>query len=222
MGEATKEHCAYCFDVLLAQLSKPSTASGAPRASFGNKSKEYPLFVTWQKRGPRTSGSSDDDDDGEERLRGCIGNFSPMRLDSGLREYALASALNDTRFRPVALSEVPLLSCAVSLLTDFEEAGDCMDWEVGVHGVWIEFCVPGRSGPRKRTATFLPEIAREQGWSKAETIAQLLRKGGYDGPIATSDGDEVRRSIRLTRYQSQKARLSYDEYAVLRKHSDSV
>ncbi|KAJ2511392.1 hypothetical protein GGI11_005126 [Coemansia sp. RSA 2049] len=217
MGEATKEHCAYCFDVLLAQLSKPSTPSGVPPASFDNKSKEYPLFVTWQKRGPRTSS---EDAGGEERLRGCIGNFSPMRLDSGLREYALASALNDTRFRPIALSEVPMLSCAVSLLTDFEEAADYMDWEVGVHGVWIEFYIPGRGGLRKRTATFLPEIAREQGWSKAETIAQLLRKGGYDGPNTTDD--EVRRSIKLTRYRSQKARLSYDEYAVLRKQSDSV
>ncbi|KAJ2654447.1 hypothetical protein IWW48_006103 [Coemansia sp. RSA 1200] len=213
MGEATKEHCAYCFDVLLAQLSKPSTPSGVPPASFGNKSKEYPLFVTWQKKGPTSS------DDDEERLRGCIGNFSPMRLDTGLCEYALASALRDTRFHPITLNEVPMLSCAVSLLTDFEEAADYMDWEVGVHGVWIEFCVPGRSGLRKRTATFLPEIAKEQGWSKAETIAQLLRKGGYDGPTSN---DEVCKSIKLTRYQSQKARLSYDEYAVMRKQSHSI
>ncbi|KAJ2528008.1 hypothetical protein EV175_007495, partial [Coemansia sp. RSA 1933] len=103
--EATKEHCAYCFDVLLAHLSKSSSPSSVI-AAFDNKHKDYPLFVTWEK-----SGSSNNQEE-EERLRGCIGNFSPMKLDSGLREYALTSALQDTRFNPIALSEVPRLSCS--------------------------------------------------------------------------------------------------------------
>ncbi|KAJ2214522.1 hypothetical protein EV179_002927 [Coemansia sp. RSA 487] len=203
--EATKEHCAYCFDVLLAHLSRTGPQSRIT-ATFDNRSKDYPLFVTWQKK----SSAGD-----EERLRGCIGNFSPMRLDSGLREYALTSALRDTRFHPIALNEVPRLSCSVSLLTDFEDADDYMDWEVGVHGVWIEFQTPNG---RKKTSTFLPEIAEEQGWSKIETIDHLLRKGGYELTIT----DEFRRSTKLTRYQSQKAHLSYDEYTVLRKPSPAI
>ncbi|KAI9504919.1 hypothetical protein GGI25_001718 [Coemansia spiralis] len=196
---ATNEHCAYCFDVLAAYLkgTSPSTVT----ASFDGKDKEYPLFVTWEKR----SSSGDD------RLRGCIGNFSPMRLDSGLREYALTSALRDTRFHPISLSELPKLTCSVSLLTDFEDAIDYMDWDIGTHGVWLEFRTPGG---RKRTATFLPEIAKEQGWSKIETIDHLLRKGGYELTITP----EFRESTKLTRYQSQKAYLPYSEYLDMRKH----
>ncbi|KAJ2430545.1 AMME syndrome candidate protein 1 protein, partial [Coemansia sp. RSA 2531] len=155
---------------------------------------EYPLFVTWNKSGR-----------GKDKLRGCIGNFSAMRLDSGLREYAVTSAFNDTRFKPITQSELPRLSCSVSLLTDFEEAEDYLDWDVGKHGVWIEF---RNERGRKQTATFLPEIAKEQGWTKVETIDHLLMKGGYELTITS----EMRQSIKLTRYQSQKAHLSYDEY----------
>jgi AMMECR1 domain-containing protein len=48
----------------------------------------------------------------------------------------------------------------VSILTNFEEANDFMDWEVGVHGIRIEF--HNENGSR-RTATYLPEVAPEQG-----------------------------------------------------------
>jgi len=48
----------------------------------------------------------------------------------------------------------------VSILTNFEDANDCMDWEVGIHGIRIEFI--NENGSR-RTATYLPEVAPEQG-----------------------------------------------------------
>ncbi|KAJ1863824.1 hypothetical protein LPJ73_000418 [Coemansia sp. RSA 2703] len=128
-----------------------------------------------------------------------------MNLEDGLKKYALTSALQDTRFRPISLKEVPSLTCTVSLLTDFETAKDYLDWEVGKHGVWIEFS--DESGGRQ-TATFLPQIASEQGWSKVETIDQLLRKGGFYG-VPTQ---EIYSTIKLTRYQSKKAELTYSEY----------
>ncbi|KAJ1645643.1 hypothetical protein LPJ64_002804 [Coemansia asiatica] len=197
MTAATKEHCRFCFDVLIAHLT--GKKSPADVQAWFDTTIEYPLFVTWDKYSSR---------DGEPRLRGCIGNFSPMELTSGLREYALTSALHDTRFRPIRLKEVSFLSCTVSLLTDFEKTKDCMDWEVGKHGVWIEF--KDDRGER-RTATFLPQVAVEQGWSKVETIDHLLRKGGYHGMI----DEHVYESISLTRYQSQKAELSYDDYEAM-------
>ena len=69
---------------------------------------------------------------GPEELRGCIGNFSAMPLREGLEEYALTSALRDRRFSPITADEVPRLSCHVSLLTDFEQAADYLDWQVRV------------------------------------------------------------------------------------------
>lgn len=80
-----------------------------------------------------------------------------------------------------------------------------MDWEIGVHGIRIEFY--SEKGT-KRTATYLPEVAPEQGWDHIQTIDSLLRKGGFKGNIS----DEVRDSIRLTRYQSEKMTVSYQEY----------
>lgn len=42
----------------------------------------------------------------------------------------------------------------------FEEARGYLDWTIGVHGIRIEFINERGS---KRTATYLPQVAREQG-----------------------------------------------------------
>ena len=99
------------------------------------------------------------DHDGESRLRGCIGNFSGLPLHQGLREYALISALHDRRFSPITTKELPRLSVSVSLLVDFEDASHWQDWEIGIHGVRIQF----NKGTKRYDGTFLPEIALEQG-----------------------------------------------------------
>ncbi|KAI8867698.1 hypothetical protein GQ42DRAFT_149275 [Ramicandelaber brevisporus] len=203
--ESTKEHCAYCFNVLEAHL-RGRSASSVPAPKFPND--KYPLFVTWKIAQSRY------------RLRGCIGNFSPLSLYSGLREYAITSAIHDTRFNPISISELPRLLCSVSLLVNFEEGSNYLDWEIGTHGIWIEFTK--NSDGRRTTATYLPEIASEQGWTKVETIDSLLRKGGFRGEIT----DKVRQSIKLTRYQSSKVSLPYDEWRemyppVIKKKSSS-
>ncbi|XP_076234112.1 AMMECR1-like protein isoform X2 [Calliopsis andreniformis] len=118
------------------------------------------------------------------RLRGCIGTFNAMQLHTGLREYATTS---------------------VSILRHFEDGVDYLDWEVGVHGIRIEF---HNEKGNKRTATYLPDVATEQGWDQIQTIDSLLHKGGYKG-LVTPD---IRRSVKLTRYQSEKVTVSYQEY----------
>jgi AMMECR1 domain-containing protein len=45
-------------------------------------------------------------------------------------------------------------------LQGFEEAGGYLDWTLGVHGIRIEFVNERGS---KRTATYLPAVATEQG-----------------------------------------------------------
>ncbi|OBS72481.1 hypothetical protein A6R68_12945 [Neotoma lepida] len=74
--------------------------------------------------------------------------------------YPIAGALKDSRFPPMTRDELPRLFCSVSLLTNFEDVCDYLDWEVGVHGIRIEFINEKGS---KRTATYLPEVAKEQG-----------------------------------------------------------
>ncbi|KAH9498535.1 AMME chromosomal region protein 1-like [Bulinus truncatus] len=163
--------------------------------------KEGPLFVTWQLGR-------------ERRLRGCIGTFSPTSLHSGLREYAITSAVKDSRFDPITKEEFPKLHCSVSLLTHFEEAMDYLDWELGSHGIRIEFI---NEKGHKKTATYLPEVAVEQGWDRVQTIDSLLRKGGFKGPITP----EVRKSIRMTRYRSEKITIAYSDYVAQKQNGNA-
>lgn len=120
----------------------------------------------------------------------------------------ITSALQDSRFPPINVKELPKLSCAVSLLTDFEPGKDYLDWDIGKHGIWIEFAPDDRFPDKTTTATYLPEVIPEQGWNKVQAIDSLLRKGGYTGPIT----DKKRKSIKLTRYQSQKLEKNYKDY----------
>lgn len=49
---------------------------------------------------------------------------------------------------------------SVSILRHFEEGNNYLDWEVGKHGIRIEFY--SEKG-YKQSATYLPEVALEQG-----------------------------------------------------------
>ncbi|XP_046146049.1 AMMECR1-like protein isoform X3 [Osmia lignaria lignaria] len=116
-----------------------------------------------------------------------------------------AFAFKDSRFNPITLEELPRLHVSVSILRHFEDGTDYLDWVVGVHGIRIEF---HNEKGNKRTATYLPDVAIEQGWNQIQTIDSLLHKGGYKG-LVTPD---IRRSLKLTRYQSEKVTVSYQDY----------
>lgn len=154
-----------------------------------------PLFITWNTVDP---------DDQDVSLRGCIGTFESQPLAEGIHEYALISALQDTRFRPISKRELPSLQAAVTLLTDFEDADDMHDWEVGTHGIRISFSDRGR----RYGATYLPDVALEQGWTKDEALFSLIRKSGWMG--SRSKWQDL--DIKVTRYQGKKISLDYPEY----------
>jgi len=179
--------CYFCFDVLYCHLYNLQPPP-APNVS----QERYPLFVTW-KIGR------------DERLRGCIGTFSEMDLQDGLREYAITSAMKDSRFNPMSRSELTNLQVSVSILCHFEDGADWSDWTLGTHGIRIEWF--SERGNRK-TATFLPEVPLAQGWDKTQTIDSLLRKGGFKGSVTP----DVRRNIRLVRYQSEMVTVTYQDY----------
>lgn len=51
-------------------------------------------------------------------------------------------------------------------------------------------------------------------WDQIQTIDSLLRKGGFKAPITS----EFRKTIKLTRYRSEKVTISYAEYIASRQH----
>ncbi|KAK4935074.1 hypothetical protein LTR10_023806 [Elasticomyces elasticus] len=196
----------------------PSPPSYASRVSV---TKSYPLFVTWN-----TISRS-----GHKSLRGCIGTFDAMPLESGLASYSLTSAFDDTRFSPIPASLLPALSCSLTLLADFEPCKDAMDWTLGVHGLRISFTNRGR----RHGATYLPDVAVEQGWTKEETLESLMKKAGWDGGYghgvarrllrgsargpenqSTKPWDDVQ-DFRVVRYTGLKASASYNEWQEWRR-----
>ena len=154
-----KELPAYCFDILVSVLNN----SGLESISFPEKFKnrEYPIFVTW------SIGKNKD-------LRGCIGTFSCENLEKNLTQYAYYSAFKDSRFAPISIKEISDLHCGVSLLTDFEDADHALDWEVGTHGITIDFY----DDSKKYHGTFLPEVAGERQWDHKTTLNHLIKKAG--------------------------------------------
>uniref|UniRef100_A0A7S2XXU3 AMMECR1 domain-containing protein n=1 Tax=Fibrocapsa japonica TaxID=94617 RepID=A0A7S2XXU3_9STRA len=195
--QATEEMAAYCFDVLIACLKGMEAA--AP--SF-DTSPQCPLFVTWHTQRYSRNGQVE-----RKNLRGCIGTLSAKPISS-LQDYTYSSAFRDSRFSPIALVEVPSLHCAVSLLVNYQQATHLQDWEIGVHGILIHFSVGGV----EYSGTYLPEVAKEQGWNHMEAIESLIRKAGYRRTITK----QVLESVSVTRYQSSKTGVDYRQYCAMR------
>lgn len=173
-----------------------------PRERVADPDAEYPLFVTWDKLHAPS---------GEYHLRGCIGTFSASSpLSATLSEYALISALHDTRFSRVAPRELPQLRASVTLLTNFEDCAGVDDWVVGEHGIRISF----RDAARRYGATYLPSVAPEQGWGKEETMASLMRKAGWTGKGLEGNWRAVaeRCGMSVERYRGDKEEVGWEEF----------
>lgn len=210
------EHCFRAFDALYCAL----TSNEPIQPTFPDE--EYPLFVTWNTRSSRPGK--------EPRLRGCIGNFEPQPLREGIAEYALISAFKDSRFRKIEERELPTLECGISLLTDFEDTDSYLDWTIGTHGIYISFpnpslypsshessFLPRFSSRHTLTATYLPDVIPEQGWDKVEAVDSAIHKAGWKGTVT----EDIRRSIKLRRYQSRKCTVGWDEFVQWRRaHGD--
>lgn len=72
--EASKSHCAFCFQVLLSYFKKeemPKLPDALPKVNV-------PVFVTLHVF--------------DDQLRGCIGTFSPGPVEKVLTKFTLSSA----------------------------------------------------------------------------------------------------------------------------------
>ena len=110
------------------------------------------------------------------QLRGCIGSLQARRsLLADVQANAVAAALQDTRFAPLTLQELPQTDIEVSLLSPMQpmhfdsEADALAQLRPGVDGVVFEF---GRY-----RSTFLPQV-----WAQLPTprefMAHLKHKAG--------------------------------------------
>ena len=66
---------------------------------------------------------------------------------------------------------------------------------------------------RTLSATYLPEVAPDQGWEHIDAIDSAIRKAGWNGRIS----EDLRRSMRVRRYQSRKCVVGWDEFVAWRE-----
>ena len=106
-------------------------------------------------------------------LRGCIGNIVGVEpLVPTIIRLTRDAALHDTRFVPVTLGEIPSLTLEISLLSRPKRIKSSTEIKLGTHGIILHH--------GKNQAVYLPEVAPEQKWDLATTLASLSEKAGLD------------------------------------------
>jgi AmmeMemoRadiSam system protein B/AmmeMemoRadiSam system protein A len=106
-------------------------------------------------------------------LRGCIGHMigdEPLAKIVGT--MAIQAAFNDRRFNPLTADELKDIEIEISVLTPMKQVAGYSDILVGRDGVFLT-----KDG---RSAVFLPQVAREQGWSREQMLENLCHKAGLD------------------------------------------
>lgn len=192
---------AVAIDSLVSKLNKLKPLSDeaiASKTGYLKESGSSPLFITWNTLP-------------NHNLRGCIGTFTDIELSSGVRKYSLIAALEDSRFRPIKKSELPLLECCVTILNNFEQITNPYDWQIGVHGLRLEF----EYNNNYYSGTFLPSVMEEQGWDKDETYDNLISKAGLRAHGLTIEKLIELGNVTIIRYKGDKNKLNVDNYMQL-------
>ena len=105
------------------------------------------------------------------RLRGCVGYVLPLTpLYRVVAECAVSAAAEDTRFRPLELTDLPDTEIELSILSGLDEVKSPSEIEIGMHGLLISH--------ESRRGLLLPKVAVEHGWTPEEFFEQTCRKAG--------------------------------------------
>lgn len=105
------------------------------------------------------------------RLRGCIGRVeSDWPLWETVARMARASAFEDPRFPPLRADELERATLEISVMSPPRVVADPAEVVPGVHGVMLERGVC--------RGLFLPQVAREQGWTRERLLDELSLKAG--------------------------------------------
>lgn len=101
------------------------------------------------------------------KLRGCVGRIDAVEPAIAAVAISAGLVLGDERFRlrPVTLAELPLLDLELSILSPTAPVASPLDFDLQRHGLFLT--IGGRTG------CFLPQVARETGWSKEQLLGRL-------------------------------------------------
>jgi AmmeMemoRadiSam system protein A len=127
-----------------------------PAAKSEALAQDRGAFVTLRKNG---------------ELRGGIGYVAPTKpLVLTVRDVATMAAVEDSRFRPVAAPELPLIDYEVSVISPMRRVLDVNEIVVGRHGLLVR-----RNG---REGLLLPQVPLEEGWNRTGFLENACLKAG--------------------------------------------
>ncbi|MCI4347976.1 MAG: TIGR00296 family protein [Thermoplasmata archaeon] len=125
-------------------------------------------------------------------LRGCVGFPLPVvPLRVAIPQTAAGAALEDPRFPPVTLAELPRLTVEVSVLTVPETIPAPRPRDrpaavrVGIDGLIVKW--------RRAEGLLLPQVAVEQHWTAEEFLSETCVKAGLPSDAWLRPETEIRR-----------------------------
>lgn len=101
------------------------------------------------------------------RLRGCIGRLEASGPLWQVVCESAANVLDDPRFteQRITLEELPIIEIEVSVLSPLKPAASCIEFDLLNDGIYL-IC-------GERTGCFLPQVARETGWTREQLLDRL-------------------------------------------------
>ncbi len=117
----------------------------------------------------------------DHRLRGCMGMMMSAQPLAQTAEQLAVSVLQDPRFSatPVTAGELPSLQVEITVLSPLVPRGDPEDFDPQTEGIYLQI---GR-----RAGCFLPQVARDTGWSRTQLLTRLCTEKMGLAPDAWND-----------------------------------
>jgi hypothetical protein len=117
-------------------------------------------------------------------LRGCIGYTSALKpLYLTVRDTASYAALQDPRFKPVTVAELPQLEYEISVLSPLRRVQDVREIKVGEHGLLM---VNGSN-----EGLLLPQVPTEEKWNREEFLDGTCQKAGMSSGCWKDENTDI-------------------------------
>lgn len=117
-------------------------------------------------------------------LRGCIGQTAAVApLHETVARCAVQAAVDDPRFNPVELSELPDIHIEISVLTPLQKVTALDQIIVGRDGLVI--------AREHNRGLLLPQVATELGWDRTTFLEETCRKAGLPSSAYKDSRTEI-------------------------------
>ncbi|MBD3225945.1 MAG: AmmeMemoRadiSam system protein A [Caldithrix sp.] len=114
-------------------------------------------------------------------LRGCIGYVEGIKpMQDAVMDLAISAAVNDPRFMPITLEELPNIDIEISVLTPLTQVFDPSEISIGSDGLLIKKGI--------YQGLLLPQVAAERKWNVETFLKQTCNKAGLS-PDAWQEKD---------------------------------